>query len=188
MLSPHLVRRATPLGRSCVPAVGWVLLVAAAVVLSSCGLSTWIEFEARDEARAAVFGGDQEALAQLVSDHPALRKRDAQELLLGSTACQPEMARFMLDDLGFRADTDFEGWGVLNEILAPVTGEEDLPNTEAECSTGDLVRTLRILLAAGASPCLSPDEDDASRPLLAAEAWGYSEAVQKELASHGFRC
>jgi hypothetical protein len=168
--------------------VGWVLLVVVAGVVSSCGLSAFNEFEARDEARSAVFSGDKESLAQLVSDNPALRKQDAQELLLGSTACRPEMARFMIDDLNFRADTDSEGWGVLNAILAPDLGDDELSHTEDYCSTEVLVDTLQILLEAGADPCLSPDDDDASRPLLAAEAWGYSEAVQSELASHGFSC
>jgi hypothetical protein len=164
-----------------------VLLVVVAGVTSSCGLSAFNEFEARDEARAAVFSGDKEGLAQLVSDHPALRNQDAQQLLLGSTACRPEMARFMIDELGFRADTDFEGWGVLNEILTPETGEDELSN-EDFCSTEVLAETLQILLEAGADPCLSPDDDDASRPLLAAKAWGYSEAVTNELNSHGFSC
>jgi hypothetical protein len=168
--------------------VGWVLLVVVAGVTSSCGLSAFNEFEARDEARAAVFSGDKEGLAQLVSDHPALRNQDAQQLLLGSTACRPEMARFMIDELGFRADTDFEGWGVLNLILTPETGEDELSNSEDFCSTEVLAETLQILLEAGADPCLSPDDDDASRPLLAAEAWGYSEAVTDELNSHGFSC
>jgi hypothetical protein len=167
----------------------WVPLVVAAFVLGSCGLSAFNEFEARDEARGAIRRGDSERLAQLVNEHSGLRSADAQLLFLASTGCHPEMARFMIDELGFRADTERDdGWGVLNEILAPGTGEEDLPNTEAECSTGDLVRTLRILLAAGASPCLSTDGDGASRPLLAAEAWGYSEAVTNELNSHGFSC
>jgi hypothetical protein len=166
----------------------WVPLVVAAFVLGSCGLSAFNEFEARDEARGAIRRGDSERLAQLVNEHSGLRSADAQLLFLASTGCHPEMARFMIDELDFRADIERDGWGVLNTILAPSPGEEELPNTEEECSTEDLVRTLRVLLAAGASPCLSHDGDDSSRPLVAAEAWGYSEAVTDELNSHGFSC
>lgn len=164
--------------------VGWVLLVVVAGVVSSCGLSAFNEFEAMDEAREAIRRGDTERLAQLVNEHSGLRSEDAQLLFLGSTACRPEMAQFMIDELDFRADIELRGWGVLNTILAPRAGDDALP----ECPTGVLVDTLRILLEAGADPCVSSEGNDASRPLLAAEAWGYSEAVTDELNSHGFSC
>lgn len=169
---------------------GRVPLVVVWLLLSSCGLSAFNEFEAQEEALGAIRRGDSERLAQLVNEHPTLRSAETQRLFLGGTGCHPEMAQFMIDELDFRADTERDdGWGVLNEILAPGTGEEDLPNTEEDCSNpDDLLRSLQILLAAGASPCLSLEGDDSSRPLVAAEAWGYSEAVRDELASHGFSC
>lgn len=164
--------------------VGWVLLVVVAGVGSSCGLSAFDEFEAIDEASYAVRRGDNDRLAQLVNEHSGLRSEDAQLLFLSGTGCRPEMAQFMVDELDFRADIEIDGWGVLNSILAPTASDDTLP----ECSTGVLVETLRILMEAGADPCVSPDDDDAARPLLAAEAWGYSEAVIDELNSHGFSC
>jgi hypothetical protein len=167
-------------------------LLVAAFLISGCG--QWAAYEARDAARGAAARGDGAGLAQLIEENPSLRGGESAALLLGTAGCSPEMVELMVDRLDVDPlATDKWGTGVVNIMLEP-SGEPlpedfDARGYRSPCDEPDAkLRSLTVVLEAGASPCLVPDGDSTRRPLVAAERWKWEPAVSEMLSQHADDC
>lgn len=136
----------------------------------------------REEASAAAFAGDRDALREIVESFNEATEGSCPESLsvpwlVSSAACDPDMVRFLFDELELdpnQSDSMASGHTALFELT--YFDPEDDPEFSQVCTPSQDLGAIRALLDAGADPCIGPDEQhQADGPPYEAPATGISE-------------
>ncbi len=127
----------------------------------------------REAAMDEIYDGDfREGLREIVESFTEETNGSCPEslsvpLLVSSAACDPEMVRFLFEDLGMDPNqTDFSGDGHTALFSVTYYDPEDDPEFSEVCTPEQDLETVRVLLDSGADPCIGPDEEHEYDPAL----------------------
>lgn len=115
--------------------------------------------EAVRDAVEALRVGDRELATRLIGG--SLRDGPANQTFFSAAECDPDLVRFLLDDL--HLDPNARG-GTGSTVIHELTFYEG-----RHCETP--AETIEVLLDAGADPCASPDHSPNQVPALEIERW-----------------
>lgn len=144
------------------------------------GLELACGFEAtdvREEATGAISAGDREELAEIVNSFNTSTGGTCPEslsvpLLVSSARCDPGMVQFLFEDLEFDPNwMDQIGMGITALFDLTYYDPEDDPEFSQVCTPEQDLETIRVLLDAGADPCLAPDAQNGLGPLPGEPQW-----------------
>jgi hypothetical protein len=148
------------------------------------GLELACGFEAtdvREAASGAIRTGDRAELAEIVdsfntSTGGACPESLSVPQLVSSARCDPEMVRFLFEDLGL--DPNWLDYIGMDLIGSGTTALFELTYYDPEddefgqaCTPEQDLETIRVLLDAGADPCLAPDAQNGLGPLPGEPPW-----------------
>lgn len=139
--------------------------------------------EALRDAVEALRVGDLESVPRLV-DSGGLGDGQPAVTLVSSVKCDPRLVRFLLEDAGVAADARRNtGAGLVHEIAYPyedpICGAEELDQLD---------ETLRLVISAGADPCLTPESRESEVPAVRAGEWGLPSESVELLESYASDC
>ncbi len=137
--------------------------------------------DVREEATAAIRAGDHAELAEIVnsfntSTGGACPESLSVPQLVSSARCDPDMVRFLFEDLGL--DPNWLDHTGIDLIGSGTTALFELTYYNPEndefgqvCTPEQDLETIRVLLDAGADPCLAPDTQNGFGPLPGEPQW-----------------
>jgi hypothetical protein len=145
----------------------------------ACGFAAT---DVREEAMGAIASGDRQELTEIVSSFNTSTGGACPEslsvpLLVSSARCDPGMVQFLFEDLEFDPNwmdyigLDLIGQGTTALFELTYYDPEDDPEFSDVCTPEQDLETIRVLLDAGADPCLAPDAQNGLGPLPGEPQW-----------------
>lgn len=141
---------------------------------TACGFGAT---DVREEATGAIAAGDRQELTEIVNSFNTSTGGTCPEslsvpLLVSSARCDPGMVQFLFEDLEFDPNwTDQIGMGTTALFDLTYYDPEDDPEFSQICTPEQDLETIRVLLDAGADPCLAPDAQNGLGPLPGEPQW-----------------
>lgn len=158
-----------------------VLLTLLSAAYAWAGCSYVLSDDTLDQARAAIARRDVETVRTLVGRNPGLTEGNSGQLLLIAASCDPNIARILIDELGFDVTyTDSLG-GVIYQVVS-------VAEPEPGCDEPAVFESLIVMLEAGADPCAVAKGDETQTPFRVAEEMGWSPELAELLRSHSQSC